>query len=92
MAAREWATAAWRADAQVWVEERLGDLGMLPCGPLEQVSRHPWSCVLRASTAHGDVYFKANIPVLFHEPSLVRLLGEIDAQTALPVLAEDAQR
>jgi hypothetical protein len=88
----EWATPGWRAAAQAWAAERLEALGRMPCGPLEEVSLRPWSVVLRGVTDGEAVYFKANIPVLAHEPELIRVLCQIDSARVLPVLGDDAER
>ncbi|MEP6642108.1 MAG: hypothetical protein ABJB93_09405, partial [Gaiellales bacterium] len=79
-----WAQPGWRERAERWIGEQLG-----PVGDVEEVKLRPWSAVLRAPTTAGDVYFKANLPVLANEPELTRLLHRIDPRHVLSVLAEE---
>lgn len=88
----EWGSARFRAEAQEWVDGRLAELGRRRTGPAAELSVRPWSSVLRIATTAGDVYFKANIPALAHEPLLVKALTVIDPRRVPPVLADDPAR
>ncbi len=92
MGPAEWGSGGFRAEAQEWADKRLAELGRTRTGPAGEVSVRPWSTVLRVATADGDVYFKANIPVLAHEPRLVRALTAVDPRRVSPVLADDPRR
>jgi hypothetical protein len=87
-----WTAAGWRVAVEAWVGERLEALGTPPTGPLAPVSLRPWSAVLRTPTAAGDVYFKANVPALAHEPRLAALLHRRQPDRTLALLAVDEAR
>ena len=72
-----WARVGWFAQAAAWTRSELVRLGYSLTVPVEQVRSWGISCILRARTASGDVYFKiASSPPLFvHEPRLMRGLS-----------------
>src|SRR5215217_2974525 len=58
-----------------WFE--LARLGYTLTAPVEQVKSWGISCILRARTSSGDVYFKAasSLPLFAHEPAVTRGLS-----------------
>jgi hypothetical protein len=84
-----WARPDWRPRTDAWIGARLAGLGRRPTGAVEEVKMRPWSAVLRAPAAGGDVFFKANLPALANEPALTRVLARIDPDHVVPVLAEE---
>ena len=88
----DWTDPAWRAEADAWIEEQLGRLGLEPVGELDQVHDRPWSTVIRVPTASGDVFFKAVAPPLRHEAALTELLGARRPDCVPPPLAVDRDR
>ncbi|HYF61183.1 MAG TPA: phosphotransferase [Herpetosiphonaceae bacterium] len=57
-----WARPGWYAAASAWIADELGRLGLEPAGWPEQVKSWSLSCILRAPTAGGPVYFKVTNP------------------------------
>ena len=53
-----WAQPGWQANTEKWIRSQLLQLGDPVIGPIEQIKIWFLSCVLRAPTAHGYVYFK----------------------------------
>lgn len=71
----EWYRAGWFQKTAAWIEEQFDDRGILMTAPIEQLRTWERSCILRAQTSFGQIYFKA-LPVMFkHEPLLVRWLA-----------------
>jgi hypothetical protein len=72
-----WARVGWFATAESWILEQLDRLDTILLAPVAQVRSWSISCVLRARTMSGDVYFKASSSqALFaHEPALVQALA-----------------
>jgi hypothetical protein len=60
-----WSDPAWRPKVEAWMQAVLKDLGLPPAGPPEEVKKASISCVLRAPTPAGWVYFKAASPLPF---------------------------
>ena len=61
-------------------------------GDIAGVRFLPWSAVLRAPTAGGDIYFKACGPSQRHEPELAAFLAATRPDCMIPVLASDELR
>ena len=87
-----WAQAGWFPRAVAWLDVRLAALGRPRAGPVEQLRAWTISCLLRAPTAAGPVYFKA-APALFpHEARLTAALARWQPAHFPAVLAHDAAR
>ena len=87
-----WTDARWLADVKGWVDWQLEELGLQSTGDLEQPHVRPWSTVLRMPTTGGDVWFKANIPVLAYEAGAVALLAARRPDAVPGLLATDVER
>jgi hypothetical protein len=72
-----WARVGWFEQAVAWMRSELERLGYSLTAPVEQVKSWGISCILRAHTASGDVYFKAasSLPLFAHEPAVMRDLS-----------------
>ena len=68
-----WTDPAWLADAHAWIDERIATAGVARAGATEQPHVRPWSTVIRVPTTDGDLWFKANVPVLAYEAGVVEV-------------------
>jgi hypothetical protein len=91
-AAVPWLQPGWMEDVTAWIMARLGEVGLLPTGPIEQPHIRPWSTVLRVPTTLGLVYFKATAPVLSHEPAVTVALARWRPDCMPDMLAADTAR
>jgi hypothetical protein len=87
-----WTDARWLAGVKDWLDRRLEELGLQSAGPVEQPHVRPWSTVLRMPTTGGDVWFKANIPLLAYEAAVVDLLAARRPGFVPELLATDIER
>ncbi len=73
-----WARPAWFAEAASWIQTQLAQLGYTLTAPIEQVKSWCLSCILRAHTTTGDVYFKvaADLPLFVNEATVMQELAE----------------
>ncbi|MGA9102624.1 phosphotransferase [Aeromicrobium sp.] len=69
--------AAWRADVEEWVHDRVDDHGHRITGPLDQRRISAWSTQLVVPTDAGPVWFKALCPSMAFEPALQDLLATV---------------
>lgn len=63
--------------AREWIHQVLAANGLRPSGEIELVRVRPWSTQLRAPTASGPVWFKANCAAFAFEASLHALLARL---------------
>jgi Phosphotransferase enzyme family len=72
-----WAGRGWHAQAEDWLAAEMERLGRPLTGPVEQVRVWELSCVLRAPTTAGDVWFKTSIaaPLFANEGVVMRTLA-----------------
>lgn len=75
LAVQPWTDPAWVAEAHAWIRERLSDLDLTRSGDVEQPHIRPWSTAMRVPTTGGDLWFKANAPVLAYEARVVQALA-----------------
>lgn len=90
-----WARAGWYAEAAAWTGSELARLGYTLTAPVEQVKSWGISCILRAQTARGIVYFKvaSSLPLFAHEPRLMRSLAEMyPAHVPAPLSIDEDRR
>ncbi|MCD4525696.1 phosphotransferase [Nocardioides sp. cx-173] len=87
-----WTDPAWLAGAHAWIDDRLGALGLIRTGDIEQPHAEVWSTVLRVPTQGGPVWFKANHGPLMHEAALVDLLADRVPDLVQALLASDTER
>ena len=72
-----WTDSAWVAEAHAWIGERLSELDLTRSGDVEQPHIRPWSTAMRVPTTGGDLWFKANAPVLAYEAGVVQVLSRV---------------
>lgn len=70
-------SAAWRADVEEWVHDRVDDHGHRVTGPLDQRRVSAWSTQIVVPTDVGPLWFKANCPSMAFEPALQELLASV---------------
>jgi hypothetical protein len=87
MAELPWTRAAWLAQAEEWIRERVD-----VTGEIEQPHVRWWSTVLRVPTADGDLFFKAVQPVHRFEAALTARLAELQPTRVTEVVDFDAER
>jgi hypothetical protein len=90
----QWYRAGWLDTAIAWITEQLMALGRPLTGPVVQVKHWSISCVLRAPTLAGDVYFKAAapLPLFVNEPVVTAWLARRYPAHIVAPLAIDAER
>jgi hypothetical protein len=76
--ATPWSEPAWTAAAEAWIAKELGTLGRALSGPVVEVKKGSISCVLRAPTQEGAVYFKvaSKLPLFVNEAAVTLGLSE----------------
>ena len=89
-----WAARGWHAQAEDWLAAEMERLGRPLTGPVEQVRVWELSCVLRAPTAAGDVWFKTSIaaPLFVNEGVVMRALARLFPDNVPAPLAVDPER
>jgi hypothetical protein len=89
-----WAAPGWHARAEDWLAAEMDRLGRPLTGPVEQVRVWELSCVLRAPTTAGDVWFKTSIasPLFVNEGVVMRALAGLLPDHVPAPLAVDAER
>jgi hypothetical protein len=70
-----WNDPNWRREAESWLAERLEAHGRPVTASIEHRHVRPWGTALRVPTESGDVWFKANIPPLSFEVTVLETLG-----------------
>ncbi|HUM71585.1 MAG TPA: alpha/beta fold hydrolase, partial [Chloroflexota bacterium] len=89
-----WARRGWHREAADWIETQLARAGQPQTGPLQPVRQWSLSCVLRADTAVGPVYFKtvADLPLFVNEAAMVTKLAQLYPHHVITPLAADRER
>lgn len=88
-----WATAAWRAEALGWADERLAAAGLRRTGEPDQPRIRAWSTLLRFPVDAGHlVWLKACTPQAAHEVALLELLADRVPDAVVAPLAVDRER
>jgi hypothetical protein len=89
-----WRERAWLRAAMDWIVTSLAALGRSVRGPVEQIRVAELSCVLRAATDDGDVYFKATtqLPLFVDEGAVMVVLAELFPAEVPAPLAVDRRR
>jgi hypothetical protein len=89
-----WAARGWLATVEAWLAAELDRLGRPLTGPVEQVRVWELSCVLRAPTTAGDVWFKTSIaaPLFVNEGVVMRTLAGLFPDHVPAPLAVDPER
>jgi hypothetical protein len=74
-----WSRPGWQRQAERWIRAQLAQLGYELTGPIEQVRNWILSCVLRAPTDKGAVFFKATngSPLMVREAQFTQALATL---------------
>jgi aminoglycoside phosphotransferase (APT) family kinase protein len=93
-AGRPWEAPGWFGEAERWLGAAMDALGRPLTGPARQVRVWDLSCVLRAPTAVGDVWFKANadFPLFVNEGVVMAALAELHPGRVPAPLAVELER
>jgi Phosphotransferase enzyme family len=93
-AVQPWAARGWFAEAEAWLRSAMEAAGRPVTGPVRQVRVWELSCVLRAPTSVGDVWFKANraSPLFVDEGSVMGTLAGLFPDRVPAPLAVDVER
>ena len=93
-AGRPWAARGWFAGAERWLHDAMAAIGRPLTGPVEQMQVWDLSCVLRAPTAAGDVWFKATpaSPLFVDEGPVMGALARLFPDRVPAPLAVDPGR
>ena len=78
-----WARRGWLPLVETWMHEQLARLNYEIVAPIEQVKIWSVSCVLRAQTTNGNVYFKASLNSVMQSNTPI---STCDKQEILPLL------
>jgi hypothetical protein len=87
-----WSSAAWRAEALDWLDERLISVGAERSGEVEQPHIRPWATALRVPTTEGIVWLKACSPSNAFEVGIYDLLVRVAPERVLIPIATDTAR
>ncbi len=89
-----WARRDWFAAASAWTRDQLEARGCRLTDAVEQVRTWGISCILRAPTGAGDVYFKEASagPLFANEPDVVNRLAGCFPENVPAPLAVDRER
>ncbi|MBT3269372.1 aminoglycoside phosphotransferase family protein [Candidatus Poribacteria bacterium] len=84
-----WDGPVWRDGVEAWTRSELAARGRTVAGEIEEVRTWSLSCVLRAPTSDGWVYFKEalNLPLFAHEPRVTQRLAKLFPGRTPEVLA-----
>jgi hypothetical protein len=85
-------SAAWRADVEGWVHDRVEEHGDRVTGQLDQRRVCAWSTQLVVPTDTGRLWFKALCPSMAFEPALQELLSTVVPDEVDRPYAIDARR
>ena len=85
-------SAAWRADVEEWVHERVEEKGHRVTGPFDQRRIAPWSTQIVVPSDVGPLWFKALCPSMSFEPALQDLLARLAPRDVDRPYAIDARR
>jgi hypothetical protein len=93
-AVQPWAERGWFAEAEAWLRSAMEAAGRPVTGPVRQVRVWELSCVLRAPTTAGDVWFKANLasPLFVDEGAVMGTLAGLFPDRVPAPLAVDPGR
>jgi hypothetical protein len=89
-----WARPGWLGQAAAWIAGQIDQHGYQPAGPPVKIKSWGLSCLLRAGTSAGDLYFKVatSRPLFANEALLMRELARIYPAHVPAPLGIDAER
>lgn len=88
-----WAFPGWLDRAHAWITSQVTANGWTLTGEIELVRKWCITCVLKAPTDAGDLFFKAVPPTFFREVSVTRFLAELFPENIPTIVAaNEAER
>lgn len=89
-----WARQGWQGQAEAWITTQLTHQGCSLTGPIEQIKSWFISCILRAPTSQGTVYFKVMNPsaLMVDEATVTGALARLFPDQMPRVLAVEPTR
>jgi hypothetical protein len=90
-----WARPDWFRAASTWMRQQLEEKNYVLTAPIEQTKSWGISCLLRAQTDRGNIFFKVStmLPLFGNEPALLRALSErYPDSVPAPIAIEPEQR
>lgn len=87
-----WTDRTWLASAHAWIDRQLALLGVTRTDAAEQPHVRPWSTVIRVPTTDGDLWFKANVPVLAYEAGVLEVLARTRPDAVPALVGVDRER
>jgi hypothetical protein len=89
-----WADRRWHTQVEDWLAAEMERLGRPLTGPVQQVRVWELSCVVRAPTTAGDVWFKTSIaaPLFVNEGVVMRALAGLFPDHVPAPLAVEPER
>ena len=89
-----WQRPGWFDSATKWIEQQVFERDQTLTAPIEYIKNWGISCVLRARTTSGDLYFKeaSTLPLFADEPPLTRSLAELFPDHMPQVIGIEQQR
>ena len=84
-----WARPGWYDRATAWMRDQLAAHGYTLTGPITQLKSWGISCLLKAETDQGTIFFKVatSLPLFGNEPALMAALAERYPDAVPPPLA-----
>ncbi len=86
---QRWREPAFVAAAHAWIHDQLDDRLPGPVLRIEQTHVTDWSTVMRVTTRHAVVWFKANDETMRHEAALTAFLAPRSGQRVVRPMAFD---
>lgn len=90
-----WARRGWFKSASTWMQEQLVAQGYVLTSPPEQLKTWGISCLLKAATNQGDIFFKVSstLPLFGNEPAVLKALSDRYPEfVPKPIAIEPEQR
>lgn len=87
---QRWREPAFVAAAHAWIHDQLDDRLPGPVLQIEQTHVTDWSTVMRVTTRHAMMWFKANDETMRHEAALTTFLAPRSGQRVALPMAFDA--
>ncbi|MBG6084748.1 phosphotransferase [Zhihengliuella flava] len=89
---REWQSAAWRSDADAWIDVVLQAYDLTQTGEPQQTTDAIFSTQLAVPTDHGTLFFKANNPGQHAEVSVTATAANLVPDQLIMPLAIEPRR
>lgn len=85
--ASDWFRPGWFERAESYIDGEIKAAGRVRLGPSRQIKHWSMSAVLRMPTDRGDLFLKAVLPRLAHEPDITRYLASLGIAPFATIIA-----